>query len=308
MQRLSEFRIYYNHTIHPELMRMERKRWRLIRLLVISGVLLLGVIVFEFYVNILVLSLVLAIPIVGYLIYLSYRIRRFMLTFKPHVLRLVLDFISQEPNMGRLEYNPEKGIDWGTFQQSQLFACKPAVFEGEDFISGRVGEMDFELSELRVEENSAISTGLEYVFKGIFLHAIFPEDTRGRVGIWPREVKHFYTRSIREFTWNGAENADHEVNVESFREQFIVYADPDTHVEGILSEPMQEAIVNYVNRTGKEMYLSFLEKHIFLAVTEPRDILEPFIWRSNLSFDLIRSFLEDIYLLLEIVQDFDQNH
>jgi Protein of unknown function (DUF3137) len=308
MKRLDQFRIYYNNTIHPELMRMERKRLRLLRLLLVSGFLLLGLVGFELYVNILPLTLALSMPIVAYGFYLANRIRRFMLTFKPHVMRLVLNFVEEEPNMGRLDYQAQGSLSFGTFKQSELFACKPAVFDGEDKVSGKVGEMDFELCELRVEQNSALSTGLEYVFKGIFLHAIFSEDTHGRVAIWPRDVKHFYTKSIREFTWSGAENVDDEIMVDSFREMFTVYASPETHVAGILSEPMQEAIVGYAEKTGKELYLSFLEKHIFLAVSEPRDILEPFLFRSNLSFELIRTFLEDIYLLLEIVQDFDQTH
>jgi hypothetical protein len=308
MRQLDKFRIYYNHTIHPELMRMERKRIRLLRLLIFSGVLLLTVILFEFYVNILLFTLVLAIPIVFYLIFLGYRIRQFLQTFKPHIMKLVLNFMQEEPNIGQLKYESEKSLSKGTFFSSKLFVCKPAIFEGEDFISGRVGEMDFELCELNVEENAIVGTGLQNVFKGIFLHAIFAEETSGQVACWPRHLKQYFLRSIKEFTWLDAYNTDDEILYEPFREMFVTYASSNTHVAGILSEPMQEAIVNYCEFTGKEMYFSFLGKHIFLAVTEPRDLMEPYIWRSNLSFELIRSFLEDVSLLLAIVEDFDKTH
>ena len=290
MRQLDKFRIYYNHTIHPELMRMERKRIRLLRLLIFSGVLLLTVILFEFYVNILLFTLVLAIPIVFYLIFLGYRIRQFLQTFKPHIMKLVLNFMQEEPNIGQLKYEPEKSLSKGTFFASKLFVCKPAIFEGEDFISGRVGEMDFELCELNVEENAIVGTGLQNVFKGIFLHAIFAEETSGQVACWPRHLKQYFLRSIKEFTWLDAYNTDDEILYDPFREMFVTYASSNTHVAGILSEPMQEAIVAYCEFTGKEMYFSFLGKHIFLAVTEPRDLMEPYIWRSNLSFELIRSF------------------
>lgn len=308
MRQLDKFRIYYNHTIHPELMRMERKRVRLLRLLIFSGILLLAVLLFEFYVNILLFTMVLAIPIVFYLIFLSYRIRKFLQTFKPHVMKLVLNFLQEEPNIGQLSYEPEKSLDKGTFFASKLFACAPVVFEGEDFIEGRVGEMDFEMCELLVEENATIGTGLQNVFKGIFLHAIFPEETYGHVACWPRHLKHYFLRSIKEFTWLNAHNMDDEILYEPFQEMFVTYASLNTHVAGILSEPMQEAIVAYCQATGKELYFSFLGKHIFLAVTEPRNVMEPYIFRSNLSFELIRSFLEDVSLLLAIVEDFDKTH
>ncbi|MBK9492890.1 MAG: DUF3137 domain-containing protein [Haliscomenobacter sp.] len=257
MRQLDKFRIYYNHTIHPELMRMERKRIRLLRLLILSGLLLLGVVLFEFYVNILLFTLVLAIPIVFYLLFLSYRIRKFLQTFKPNVMKLVLNFLQEEPNIGQLKYEPERSIPQKTFFESKLFACKPIIFEGEDFISGRVGEMDFDLCELTVEEEATVGTGLQNVFKGIFLHAIFPEETYGQVACWPRHLKHFFLRSIKEFTWLDAYNMDDEILYEPFREMFVTYASMNTHVAGILSEPMQESVVDYCHATGKELYFSF---------------------------------------------------
>ena len=67
--------MYYNHTIHPELLRMERRRLRLIRLFVLSGLILAGIFLLEFYLDIWVLTLALAIPIGLFLFYLAYRIR-----------------------------------------------------------------------------------------------------------------------------------------------------------------------------------------------------------------------------------------
>ena len=40
MRRIDEFRLFYNHTIQPELVRMERVRKRLLFLLTISAVVL----------------------------------------------------------------------------------------------------------------------------------------------------------------------------------------------------------------------------------------------------------------------------
>ena len=98
IKRLEHFRIYYNHTIHPELLRMERLRIRLLRLLFFSTLFMLGVLLFGFYINILALTLMLAIPLGGYISYLIYRMQRFRLTFKPNVVSLILDFIDDGMN------------------------------------------------------------------------------------------------------------------------------------------------------------------------------------------------------------------
>ncbi|MCO6490581.1 MAG: DUF3137 domain-containing protein [Phaeodactylibacter sp.] len=311
VKRLEHFRIYYNHTIHPELLRMERHRIGLLRLLFFSAILMAGVVLFEFYINILALTLLLAIPLGVFIFYIIYRIQRFRLTFKPHVVSLILDFIDDGMNFDPdhpLKYDPKKAIDKGRFFKSQIFATKAPFYAGEDYISGRIGEMDFELCELQVKELSPVANRLDEVFKGVFMHATFPEEATGRVIIWPRRLRQYHTKAIKNFTWEKGKNQDKEVNNEKFKELFLTYATEDTHVEGILSEPMQEAIVRYCAATGKDLYMSFIDREIYAAVSEEKDILEPYLFRSNLSFELVREFFEDINLLLRIAEDFDQTH
>ena len=46
---------------------------------------------------------------------------------------------------------------------------------------------------------------------------------------------------------------------------------------------------------------------MFLAVTEPKDLLEPNVFQSNVSFELVREFFEDLQLLLSVLEDMDVN-
>ncbi len=308
MKRLDELRVYYNHTIHPELLRMERRRRRLLRLLFFSFLLLLGLGAFALYVGLWVISLALMIPLGLYLAFLLYRVRRFVLTFKPRVMNLLLDFIDDGPNRGTLTYEAKGRLAREAFFESRLFETPAEYYEGEDYIRGKVGEMPFEMCELDVREISPVRTRLDQVFRGIFLFATFPEEAEGSLMIWPRRQQTALTRSIREVTFHGGVNVDQEILNAPFREQFISYAMPDTYVAGLLTPGMQEAVVEHIAQTGKEMYLSFQDRKIFLAIAEPRDLLEPSLWQSNLSFHLVRSFFEDINLMLRLVEAFDQAH
>ena len=57
-----------------------------------------------------------------------------------------------------------------------------------------------------------------------------------------------------------------EILNENFREKFSVYATEDTHVVGILTEPMQEDILEFLGNSDRRMYLSFIDREIFCAI------------------------------------------
>ena len=321
MKRLEEFRIFYNHTIHPELQRLERKRMRLLILLAISIIALVGLFVLELYIGILALTLTLMIPVALYIGYLIYRVRKFVQTFKPHVVNLILDFIDDGLNYGTLSYDAKKSIPKQTFLASHIFKTPAPYYVGEDFITGKVGALTFDMCELDVKEISPVSNSLSDVFRGVFLHATFEHDLEGVVIVWPRKYRQQLVASIKNVNFLGAKNVDHEILCEEFRETYMTYATPDTHVVGMLPITMQEAIIEYLKsidqyessapsqeRSDRDFFMSFINNHIFVAFSEEKDLLEPFILRSNLSFELVREFFEDIHLLLRIVEDFDQTH
>ena len=329
MKRLNDFRIYYNHTIHPELLRLEKRRIRLLLLLAFSVVALIGVFILEFYIGVLAITLTLMIPIAFFIGYLIYRVRRFIQTFKPHVVNLLLDFIDDGPNYGTLSYQADKTLSKDKFLASHIFKTKANYFQGEDYIQGTVGSVAFEMSEIDVREESPVSSGLNPVFRGVFMHAKFNEPLNGVVLVWPRKYRQRLVGTIKEANFKGAKNVDHEILHEPFRERFMTYAAEDTNVAGdnggLLPITMQQSIMEYLEgiqqRESKrhleenmsppqdrEFFMSIINNNIYVAFTEEKDLLEPFIFKSNLSFELVLEFFEDINLLLRIIEDFDLTH
>ena len=308
MRRLEEFRIFYNHTIHPELMRLDQLRKRLLLLLFLSLLFLVGVILFELFVGIWFISLLLSLPIGIYISYLGYRIRRFTRTFKPQVVDLILDFIDDSVNYGALQYDAKGGLPKDRFMESLLFGTDPDVYEAEDYIKGSIGSIAFELCELNVREFSRVRSRLNYVFKGIFLHARLEESLHGTIVILPREYRQYLSRAIRDVVGTGARSINDMMRSEEFREDFLSYATRDAKVRDLLSVDMQNILVAYRAETDKEIYISFIDKNVYLAITGDRNILEPYLFQSNVSFELVREFYEDIMMLLDIVEDFDKLH
>lgn len=310
LKRLEEFRLFYNNTIQPELTRLERMRLQLVGLLAISVLLMSAVLAMEFYLNLLFVTLMLAVPLGLYIVYLFARIDEFRRAFKPRVVRLILDFIDDGLNFDQqnpLKYDYKGFLPKERFLASRIFDTKAQEYRGEDKIEGKVGEMFFELCELRVGEMSVLRSRINKVFSGVFVHSLFNEPTDGEIIVWPRSRLQFLTQSIRAFTFKGGKNKDSEILNEEFRGIFMTYATEDTHVAGTLTPPMQQALVNYVKEHKKELYISFLGRDIYLGLSEDKDMLEPFILQSNLSFDRVREFFEDIHNMLYLVEVFDQS-
>jgi hypothetical protein len=310
MHSLNDLRQFYNHTIHPELMRMERRRHQLLMILGWSFLVLLAVIFLQIYINILYITLLLLLPLMWYIYYIFNEWESFRTTFKPRVVTLLLDFIDNDVTYNvPLKYVESGSIPRETFTASRLFNTAAPDYMGEDYITGEMGELEFEMSELSVKEFSPVRNRLDDVFRGVFLHARFHRDVQspeGEILVMPRHRRPFLSKSIKAFTVKGGRQFD--AKSPRFAEEFVAYATPDANVRGFLSEEMQTAIFDYKQREGKEIYMSFIGNDIYIAVTQEKDLLEPALWQSNVSFELIKEYYDDLTLLLSIIIHIDANN
>ncbi len=305
---LNGFRPYYNHTIYPELIRLESQRKNLLWLMSITILMAIGVIIFQAMTGIFFVTLFLLIPIGFYISYLLFRIRKFKTDWKPKVINLIIDFIDDKLSYGDLAYDAKGFVSKKKFVESGLFAKTGRFYSGEDKISGKIGDVDFEMSELEIKDLSKIESGTIEIFRGIFLAAQIVNPIRGTIMVLPRHHKQFLIKTIKTFNIAGGELVSDVLEHQGFNENYLTYATDDALIHNVLSFEMQEAIVEYTERTMKDLYVSFNNNNIYLAVREPKDILEPFIFESNVDFELIREFFEDIQILLSIVEDFDAHH
>jgi hypothetical protein len=306
--RLPELRLYYNTTIRPELLRLEGLRRRILRGMAFSlaGILLITFLFLAYDLGFLLL--IGALPVLFYVGTLYLRIERFRQSFKPAVVRLLLDFINETPNFRSLAYEAKRPILRDRFERSGLFRPHPDSYRAEDYIRGLVGEMAFEMGETYVQEVSPASNRLQLVFSGLFVHAKFNEPTQGRLAVWPRHKLRRLKRSVDAYVGPKGRSADVEILNAGFRERYAVYAHPGTKVAAILTPPMQDALLDFAEREERDLYFAVHDQDLFIGLEHGYDLLEPHFFRSNVSFQLIRQFYGDIMLMLLVIQDFDQTH
>ncbi len=302
-----EFRLFYNQTIHPELMRLDKQRLRMLRLIGFSAALMLGVGVLVYALSEFLFAALASLPFMFYIAMVAGRVRRFTADFKPKVVKLILDFIDDGPLFGDLRYDAKRKIPIDKFMRSQLFITRPAVYEGEDFIEGRIGDVEFELCELKVEEFSRVRQRLDDVFRGVFLRAKFKYPPKGSVLVLPRARLPYLSETVKAYVRTGGQNMDAFIKHQKFRETYITYGSRNTKVTDLLTEEMMSFILGYRKEKG-EICMSILGENCYVGIWNHKDILEPNLLQSNVSFELVREFYDDIYLALYIVTALDRAH
>jgi hypothetical protein len=300
-----DLRVFYNQAIHPELLHLEQRRRRLVRLLFVSALLLAGVFLLQLFLEELLFTLLLLIPVGLWISYLAFRVRQYYLEFKPRIVHLLLDFIDNNVNFKFTDYAPKGIIPRSKFIESRIFVSADE-YAAEDLIRGQVRETPFEVCELRVREFSPARTRLDYVFRGIFLVGDFRRwDMRAMVLVLPDTYRKYLSRSERAFHLAGGRRVQTNLLPE-FEALFDTYATPETKLHEVLSEEFQRAILEFRRRfqqmnREKEIYFSIVRDKIYLALTQDKNLLEPSLFASNASYEKVREFYDDLMLLLELV-------
>jgi hypothetical protein len=309
MNAYHDFRLFYNQSIHPELLHLEQRRLRLLRLLAISVFLFLAVIALQIYLSIFVVTLLLLLLVGCWMVYLGFKIQVFFKEFKPRVVTLLLDFIDNNVNFTFEGYEPKGMIPAEHFFESHIFTHADEYL-GEDLIKGQVRETPFEVCELKVREFSAVRNRLDRVFQGIFLIADFQRwDMHGGVLMLPDANRKYLSRSERAFYLKGGRRVKDNLLPE-FEAFFDTYATPDVRIQDVVSPDIQRKILRFRSQFQeqnrmKEIYISIIGDKIYLALTQDKNLLEPSLFQSNVSFDIVREFYEDLRILLDVVLDVD---
>jgi hypothetical protein len=288
---------------------MEQRRRRLMRLLLLSVFMLVGVVVLQVYLSIFAVTLALFIPVGLWMAFLAFKIQVFFKEFKPRVVALLLDYIDNDVNFKFDGYDPKGFIPPAKFLESRIFTRADDYF-GEDLIRGQVRETPFEACELRVREFSEVRSRLDLVFSGIFLMADYQRwDMHGGVLGLPDAYRKYLSRSERAFHLEGGRRVREGILPE-FEVFFDTYATSDVRIKDVVSEDFQKAILRFrqrfqeVNRE-KEIYFSIIGDKIYIALRQDRDLLEPSLFANNTSYEVVHEFYEDLRLLLELVMEVD---
>jgi tetratricopeptide (TPR) repeat protein len=139
------------------------------------------------------------------------------------------------------------------------------------------------------------------VFMGLFFRGRFNKRLKGRTVILPDTLKS-KTRFLNRFRGEVVRLEDPE-----FEKLFEVYADDQIEARYALSTSLMARLVNFRNKVNQPLHMALVGDRIYIAIPLTRNLFEPRLYRSMLEFDQVKTYYEDLRLMLGIVDDLNLN-
>jgi hypothetical protein len=231
--------------------------------------------------------------------------------YKMQVMPKIVKFVDEG-----LEYDPKRGIPYDEFMRSGIFQVKPDVYTGEDCVFGTIGKTKIEFSEVLAQEKQESedsdghrSTNYVTIFRGIFLVADFNKSFKQKTLVLPDTAEKMFGKLIGGFIQSKNITRPPLVKMEDpeFEKFFVVYGQDQVEARYVLSTSLMQRITEYRKKTGKALFLSFVDDKLMVAIPFKGNQFEPGLFHSLVDFERIRQFHSVLQLVAGIVEDLNLN-
>jgi len=304
MKSIEDFKAYYEEVLEPELRSLDRKRKGIIfkawASVVVCLILLAGTIYMLMNTPATKNSVgwpILATLLIGSIAYVLYTQitsnKDFYLEFKRKVIEQVVKFIHSN-----LIYINNRYVPPTVFVQSKLFPHLPKKYLGDDYVGGQLTD-DIKIESSEVEAYYKDEKGnFQLLFHGIFFAADIHQSFNHPLFIFPSHV------DISQYPESVSSLKEFQVEDEEFGKFFKVYCeDPDIASRMLTKEEVKQLVQYKHNHPKNDVYVSFLKKQIYVAISYQHPLFEPKLYKSVLNLKNLMEYYEDFYSALLIVQD-----
>lgn len=310
MKTIEELKTFYEKTLYPDLVELERRRLGIFRGLGIAFVvfLFIGIVLIAVLLPVIEVAAIILPTVVLVLLYLGLC---FLLTmgykkdFKNRVIGRLIRFF--DPG---LSYFPTEKIPKSTFLHSKLFTTKPNRYKGDDLVRGKIGKTAIEFSEVLAQyvQSNGKTTTVHTIFKGLFFIGDFNKHFRTQTFVLPDTAEKLFGRFGKMLqSWNLSRPDLIQLEDPEFEKEFVVYGKDQIEARYILSLSLMQRILDFKRKTGQKVFLSFIDSKVFIGVWSDHVLFEPKILSTLLDFDLIREYFDDLQLAIGIVDDLNLN-
>ncbi|MFH1519960.1 MAG: DUF3137 domain-containing protein [Candidatus Omnitrophota bacterium] len=304
MKTLEELKEYYRITLLPELRLLEQERKKSLNKIILSAAIIVPLAALLSYISKHHFPAILGI--IG--IFGASRLftREYVSNFKTGIIEKIITCVDENLKYSRNSYIPRS-----LFTDSKLFRQGIDCYQGDDYVTGKIGKTQVELSEIHAQYITRDSKGnrrYHTIFKGLFFVADFNKEFKGMTIVLPDVAEKMLGGLGAMFqSWNKGRGQLVKLEDPEFEKMFVVYGEDQIESRYILSTSLMKRITDFKKKTQRQIHLSFVGSHIFIAISYRRDLFEPRIFRTLLSFDPIHQYFEDLQLAVGIVEDLNLN-
>ncbi|MDD5112320.1 MAG: DUF3137 domain-containing protein, partial [Candidatus Altiarchaeota archaeon] len=314
MKTIEDIRLYYESELRQKIRPLEDRRKLILAALIILSVSLITFILLPSIYLALSGPRMSAAPLIAIifcflLITGAYGLLSYVYVpkFKKTLIQDIVAFFGPE-----FEYSPKYYMPLEYFKDSGIFPKVPDRYSGEDYISGTVGKTKIEFSEIHAEYKSETTNAKgrkEYsyytLFKGIFISADFNKNFTGRTLVLPDTAQRMFGGLLGTALQSRNTSRGKLIKLEDpeFERYFVVYGDDQVQARYILTPGLMSRITEFRKKTGTNVFLSFVNNKVMLALPRSENIFEPRLFRTLLDVRQVEGYYKQIELIAGIVED-----
>ncbi len=303
----SNLKKLYNQKLAPHLQSVENDRLyikkRVIATLVIALLLLFGVAIIPNQIAMWVVIVTLLLTLLwtagtAIVSYFTYRHE-----FKEKVVKEVVRFINTS-----YKYDAYQHINVDDFNLSNLFK-KAEMSRGDDFITGNIHKTQFSYSEIIAGSvpNNNQNTKIKSVFRGLFFYADFNKELVGETYVLPDSAEKLLGKIGQKFQSVNSKGELVKLENIEFEKQFVVYGSSQVEARYVLTPVMMEAITKIQNKFKLKLHFSFIGSRVNCALKFDKNLFEPRVMSSGVSFTDVE-YMHELFVLIEtIIKDMNLN-
>lgn len=236
--------------------------------------------------------------------------RKFVTRYKNEIISSIVNFIDES-----LLYEAENHVAQRDFNASRLFYPKSDRYSGDDCVSGKIDKTEIAFSEIHAQYKTVVSDDEDgkserwvSLFDGMFFKADFNKHFKGEYFILPDRAEKLFGRAGKLF--HSSKNRLGElIRLEDpeFEKEFVVYGTDQVEARYILSTSLMRRLLDFKQRTGKKMKISFVKSSLYIAIPYRKPLFEPRYYSSILSEDKTTEYFLDLEMAIAIVTELNLN-
>ncbi|MFP4478801.1 MAG: DUF3137 domain-containing protein [Candidatus Izemoplasmatales bacterium] len=200
-----------------------------------------------------------------------------------------------------IEYRPNDGLDKEVVYSGE-FLKKADRYYSEDYLEGKIDDIDFISSDVRMEERRVRHTknGTQTYYVPYFVGRVFKFDFHKELRGSLQVLESGSPYSRRRYKKVELESID-------FNKKFNVFAEEELTAFYILTPDIMEAIFALEKRHPGNIGFSFLNQQLYLAINNNKNTFELKLF-SKVSKEMIESFRNDLLVIKDVIHTLKLNN
>lgn len=306
MKSVSELTDFYYKNLFPTLEDLESKRkhlrYKILLATLIYSTLCAAIayVLGNFYEFI-----IFAYIAIGAIIY-KFLIHDYTHEFKMSVIKPLIHAIDSS-----LLYSSTTHVSDYYFQRSELFE-KPDKLSGNDYVKGHIDGINIQFSDIHAQKRHKSSKGRESwstLFQGLFIVADFNKHFSAETVVLPDSAQSTFGDLIGHWLQSNNMARDELVKMDDpeFEKEFVVYSTDQVEARYILSNSLMKKLLAFQQKSSHKVHISFIQNHIYMAISYNKDLFEPSIFRSLLDYKVAMEYLKTLHLAISVVEELKLN-